>query len=649
MKDRIVELAKTYLTFLCVFALQKPLFMLFYHALYGGAAFADWGRVVWHGLTLDFSVAAYFSVLPGLLTIVSAWTRSPAVHWIYRAYYMLAGLLIAFIFILDLSLYEYWGFRLDATPVFYFFSSPGDAVASVSGWVVAAGVLAVGVYAALIYGFFHAVLLRKAVWNRMRPSRCPFGVSFAMLVLTAALFIPIRGGFTVASMNTGHVYFSTDQRLNHAAINPVFSLMESLSKQKDFGAQYRFVPADEAKRLMDALIDPAVLRKTAAKSASSASMSGISGRDTVSWLSDARPDVLFIILESFSAHLMGSLGGEPVAVCLDSIAAQGVLFTNFYANGVRTDKGVVSILSGYPAQPTTSIMKYPHKSQSLPSVSRSLCRAGYEAHYYYGGDINFTNMQSYLRSAGFRSIVSDVDFPLTQRLGKWGAHDHVVFGRLLDDLTAEAAEMTAAASDTAARSVMEPSVSRPHRFRVLQTSSSHEPFEVPYRRLENDRLNAFAYTDSCVGDFIRRFRRLPQWAHTLVVLVPDHLGAYPENIGNLDVARYHVPLILTGGVIRAPRRVDVYGSQQDIAATLLAWLGLPHDEFTFSKDMLNPASPHFAFFTCPDAFGFVDAGNRLVYDCPSGQVVVDEGPSPGRNLLPGQAYLQSLYDDLAGR
>lgn len=646
MKARTIELVKTYLAFLCIFALQKPLFMLFYHTLYAGVAWTDWCRVIWHGLTLDFSVAAYFTVVPGLLSIVSVWSRSPAVHWIYRGYYMLASLLVSFIFMVDISLYEYWGFRLDATPIFYFFSSPADAVASVSAWVVMAGILAVFVYAALIYGVFHAVLLRQAVWNRMRPCRCPFGVAGGMLVLTAALFIPIRGGFTVASMNTGHVYFSTDQRLNHAAINPVFSLMESLSKQKDFGAQYRFMPADEAARWMRGLVDPAVRMRD-----SSLCLSGLSVRDSLSGSlcpscrrpvdslllpDNRRPDVLFVILESFSAHLMEGLGGgSGVAVCLDSLAAEGVLFTNFYANSVRTDKGVVSILSGYPAQPTTSIMKYPHKSQSLPSISRSLCRVGYEAHYYYGGDVNFTNMQSYLRSAGFSSVVSDVDFPLAQRLSKWGAHDEVVFRRLLDDLTAEA--------ETRADTVRRP------RLMVLQTSSSHEPFEVPYRRLADDRLNAFAYTDSCLGDFVRRFRRLPQWAHTLVVLVPDHLGAYPEHIGNFSVERYRIPLVLTGGAVRSPRRVEVYGSQQDIAATLLSQLGLPHDEFRFSKDMLDPTAPHFAFFTCPDAFGFVDEGNRLIYDCQSARVILDEGPVQGTNLSRGQAYLQSLYDDLAGR
>ena len=159
MKNRTIELVKTYLLFLCIFALQKPLFMLFYHTLYQGVPCADWWRVIWHGLVLDTSVAAYFTVVPGLLAVISAWSRTDILHWIYRGYYILVSLLIAFIFVVDLSLYGYWGFRLDATPIFYFLSSPQDAVASVSGWFIALGLVAVIVYAALLYGLFHAMLL----------------------------------------------------------------------------------------------------------------------------------------------------------------------------------------------------------------------------------------------------------------------------------------------------------------------------------------------------------------------------------------------------------------------------------------------------------------------------------------------------------
>ncbi len=280
-------------------------------------------------------------------------------------------------------------------------------------------------------------------------------------------------------------------------------------------------------------------------------------------------------------------------------------------------------------------MKYPRKTQSIPAIAGSLRKAGYGTKYYYGGDADFTNMRSYLMSSGFEDIVSDQDFPVTERLSKWGAHDHLVFNRLLEDLKTEAAEGTAEEKT-------------PH-FRVLQTSSSHEPFEVPFRRLENDRLNAFAYTDSCAGDFVRQFRELPQWKNTVIVFVPDHLGAYPEHIDNLSVERYRIPLLMVGGAVREPRRIDVYGSQHDIAATLLAQLALPHEEFVFSKDMLNPASPHFAFFTVPDAFGMVTADNQVIFNCQAGAVVVDEGTVKGKNLPLGKAYLQKLYDDIAKR
>ena len=632
MKERLIGFLKTYFLFVCIFALQKPFFMLFYRTLYEGVSWTEWFGTVWHGLPLDLSLAGYLTAIPGLLFICSAWAVPDLLRRIWCGYFMFVSVLLSIIFAVDLGLYEYWGFRLDATPLFYFFSSPKDAVASVSVWTVIGGIVAMAVYAAVLYGVFYLVLLQKGTFRRMKIPYRRLRVSGVLLLLTGLLFIPIRGGFTVSTMNTGKVYFSTNQRLNHAAINPAFSLMESLSKQKDFGKQYRFMEADAADRIFSGLVDPAVLAENGKTAGSLQQVS-----DSLhSLFTTQRPDVLFVIMESFSSRLMTALGGEPdVAVQLDSLAREGVLFTNFYANSFRTDRGLVAILSGYPAQPTTSIMKYPRKTQSIPAIAGSLKRAGYKTKYYYGGDADFTNMRSYLMSSGFEDIIADQGFPVSERLSKWGVHDHLVFRRLLDDLRAEAADSS--------------SVGGAPRFRVLQTSSSHEPFEVPYSRLKNERLNAFAYTDSCIGDFVRQFRELPQWKNTVVVLVPDHLGAYPEHIGNLEIDRYQIPLLIVGGAVRRPERIGVYGSQQDIAATLLAQLALPHGEFTFSKDMLNPASPHFAFFTVPDAFGFVTPDNRLIFNNEADAVAVDEGTEKGKNLLAGQAYLQKLYDDIAAR
>lgn len=584
--------------------------MACYYTLYNKVSWTEWFSVIGHGLPLDLSVAGYLTLIPGLLLIASAWTDSRILQWIRRIYFAFISLLLSCIFISDLGLYSYWGFRLDTTPLFYFFSSPKDALASVSVWVVLGGILAMAVCATLLYFLFSRILL-----NEKRPLKIPYrrlSTSGILLLATGLLIIPIRGGFSVSTMNLGKVFYSANQRLNHAAINPAFSLMDSYARQVDFDKQYRFLPPEEADRLFAGLTDQPVT-------------------DSIPRLfRTERPNIIFVILESFSSHLMKTLGGEAeVAVNLDQIAEEGILFTHFYANSFRTDRGLVSIISGYPAQPTTSIMKYTRKTQSLPSIPASLKKAGYDLQYYYGGDADFTNMRSYLVSTGIEKIVSQDDFPVSERLSKWGVYDHVLFNRLSADLEDQPQQ--------------EPFL------KIVQTSSSHEPFEVPYSKLDNAKLNAFAYTDSCAGDFVRRLKEMPMWENTVVVFVPDHLGVYPEDMDNLSPDRYMIPLVMTGGAIREPQKIDTYGSQIDIAATLLAQLGLPHDDFTFSKNLLNPASPHFAFFTFPNIFGMVTPDNELVFNNESNTVVLDEGTNQGENLNKGKAYLQKLYDDLAKR
>ena len=611
MKKRIIQFLTTYFLFVLLFVLQKPIFMAYYHDLYSNVSFADYFKVMWHGLPLDFSLAGYLTVIPGLVLIASAWTASPVLRCIRQVYFGVVVFIMACIFIIDLGLYDFWGFRLDATPIFYFFSSPKDALASVSFWFILSGILAILIYAALLYGIFYRVLVRER-----KPLKIPYlrlNVSLTLLLLTAALFIPIRGGFTVSTMNLSKVYFSQDQRMNHAAINPAFSFMYSATHQTNFDKQYRFMDSKVADELFAEMTDKPV-----------------AATDSIpQLLNTRRPNIIFIILESFSTHLMETFGGHPnVAVNMDKFAKEGVLFSNFYANSFRTDRGLASIISAYPGQPSTSIMKYPEKTDKLPSIPRSLRNAGYDLAYYYGGDADFTNMRSYLVSSGIEKIVCDKDFPLSERTSKWGAHDHVLFQRLIKDIKEEKQQ--------------EPFL------KVVQTSSSHEPFDVPFHRLDDKGLNAFAYADSCVGDFVKQYRELPLWENTVFVLVPDHQGVYPHPIEN-PLDGQTIPLILIGGAIKEPRVIDTYASQIDIAATLLSQLGLPHDEFTFSKDIMNAASPHFGYFTRPNFFGMVTPENQLVYNLEANAVQLDEGTEKGANLEKGKAFLQKLYDDLAKR
>lgn len=631
---QIIWFVKTYATFVVLFVLQKPLFLF----LEKGSAtqpvdniFTELPAVIWHGLPLDLSMAGYLSVIPGFLSIAVVWLKRDLVKPIMNIYFIIASLFITCSFLLNASLYPYWKYPLDSTPLFYFFTSPADAIASVSIWQV---ILSIVILIVLTIGVWFTLRMRGE--KRQQYSRYSYGyggfgsgkrnrfddfdrhrgrTSIILLLLTGLLFLPIRGGITVSTMNTGQAYYSQNAYLNHSAVNPLFSLFESITHQEDFASQYRFMKDKEADKIF-------------------ATMTSTSDENTYPLLNEATfkkgtPDILIVIMESFASDIMPSMGSyKDVAVCLDSIAQQSILFTRFYANSFRTDRGMVSILSGYPAQPTTSIMRYPRKTSQLPSIARNLAKyKNYKTTYYYGGDADFCNMRSYLVSQGYQHIISDANFPIEDKLSKWGVPDHILAARMMEDIKAQQNEK------------------RP-MLRILQTSSSHEPFEVPYHRLKDKRLNAFAYTDSVMGAIVREYRKLPRWKNTLIVFVPDHVGGYKENLNDHDRSRYQIPLILAGGAISRPMKVGIIGSQHDIAATLLGQLGVEHREFTFSKNMMSDATPKFAFFAVNDAFGIVSEENSLIYDNRAKRIVYDKGEK-GFNLKRGQAYLQKLYDDLA--
>lgn len=631
---QIIWFVKTYATFVVLFVLQKPLFLF----LEKGSAtqpvdniFTELPAVIWHGLPLDLSMAGYLSVIPGFLSIAVVWLKRDLVKPIMNIYFIIASLFITCSFLLNASLYPYWKYPLDSTPLFYFFTSPADAIASVSIWQV---ILSIVILIVLTIGVWFTLRMRGE--KRQQYSRYSYGyggfgsgkrnrfddfdrhrgrTSIILLLLTGLLFLPIRGGITVSTMNTGQAYYSQNAYLNHSAVNPLFSLLESITHQEDFASQYRFMKDKEADKIF-------------------ASMTSTSDENTYPLLNEATfkkgtPDILIVIMESFASDIMPSMGSyKDVAVCLDSIAQQSILFTRFYANSFRTDRGMVSILSGYPAQPTTSIMRYPRKTSQLPSIARNLAKyKNYKTTYYYGGDADFCNMRSYLVSQGYQHIISDANFPIEDKLSKWGVPDHILAAKMMEDIKAQQNEK------------------RP-MLRILQTSSSHEPFEVPYHRLKDKRLNAFAYTDSVMGAIVREYRKLPRWKNTLIVFVPDHVGGYKENLNDHDRSRYQIPLILAGGAISRPMKVGIIGSQHDIAATLLGQLGVEHREFTFSKNMMSDATPKFAFFAVNDAFGIVSEENSLIYDNRAKRIVYDKGEK-GFNLKRGQAYLQKLYDDLA--
>jgi len=608
IKNRLLLLVATFLLYIIVFVLLKVVFMVFYHDIYGDFSLTAYLQVLLSGLKHDASIAGYFSVIPGFVIIASFWIKNKAVRILSVTYFLLIAFVVAFVFVLDLILYQYWGFRLDSTPFFYL-TSPANALASTSWLLNATGILVILLLAVALFLLFKKLLIVNSTFAGNWKYKL-FG-SFIVLFEIALLFIPVRGGLKESTMNVGKVYFSNELVLNHAAVNPLFSLFESLTLEQNFGDQYRFLSGEKAKQIFIGLRE------------------NIPSDSIPELFKIKKPNVVFIILESFMSNNMQELGGiSGVAENMDALSKEGVLFTNFYANSFRTDRALVSILSAYPAQPNTSLMKYPRKIQKLPSFPMSMKNDGYKLQYIYGGDADFASMRSYLKVCGFDDIVEDISFPPKESTTKWGVPDHIVFNRLYDEIKNE---------------------SNTPFLKVMQTLSSHVPYDVPFRKkLEEPYLNSVAYTDSCLGDFIKKFKQTGMWENSVVIMVPDHAMKYPHDLDNRAVDRYKIPLLIIGGAVKSTMRIDTYASQIDISTTLLHQLGIDYCNFTFSKNILNPSSPHFGYFTFQNGFGMVTKNNHYVYDYEAQRIVSNTG-KVNANKLKAEVFIQSLYDDIASK
>lgn len=608
-QSRILMLVRHYLTLVVLFILEKPLFMLYAAGPDQHYGLKQWLQVMWHGIPIDLSVAGYLTLLPVLLVIVSVWAGSFPVKKIMRVYDAFIGLLLSLIFAGDAALYPFWGFKLDASVLFYL-KTPKEAMASISPLMVAVGILAVLLIGWLFYRMLASAL--KPMNVRYPKVLMPAAVTVADVLLFAPLFLAIRGGVSESTMNVGHAYFSDSQFLNHAAVNPGFSLLSSVSKTSDYSKWYDYFDESRRSELADGLYC-------------------VSDTTFDRLLNQERPNVLIMVMEGFGGRFVNHISGTSgITPCFDSLVSQGVFFSNCYAGSFRTDRGLVCVMNGHPGLPVTSIMKLPNKSASLPSIPGKLVEQGYKADFMYGGDANFTNMRSWLFSSGFSRVVSDADFTLQERhTNAWGVNDDITMARLLENVTS-------------------------HKDSLWMTGylslSSHEPFEVPFSRFEDPVANSFAYTDSCLGWFVDSLRRTPAWDSLLLVITPDHGFRYPASLPQNSPEIFHIPVLWLGGAVSEPRVIDCNMCQSDIAATLLAQLGIGHDDFRFSRNVLSSDYSYpFSFYTFPNGFCYIDSTGFTLFDDDGGQVLMEEGEGTDLRMNRGKAILQTLHDDLESR
>lgn len=600
--SRILYLLRLWLSLLLLFALGKMVFLM-YNADVSPFGCADAWQVWWHGLTMDISTAGYVTALPLLLALVSVWWRRLPLRWVLWPYLTVVAVLLAVIIGGDTVLYEFWKFKLNAA-IFGYMQNPEGATSSVSPLFIitrVGGILLLAVLAGWL-------LLRRTPVHFPAVRRGL--VHTVLLVLCGgALFVGIRGGVQQGVMNVGVAYYSPSLFLNHAAVNPAFSLLSSLSKTKDFGGQFNWQDDKSLARSFEGLY-PSETEDI---------------QDSL--LRVKRPNVLVVLMESFGSKFVHELGGLPdVAPGMSRLIPQSIFWTRFYSNSFRTDRGTVSAFSGWVSYPTVSLMRLPEKLNHLPSLARSLQREGYHTGYLYGGDITIMNKKGYLVATGYRQLTSAADFPKRETSeSKWGANDSVTARRTYEMI--------------AGGQMPEP------WHMTFQTLSSHEPFEVPYHRLSDKKLNAFAFTDHCVTTLIDSLRNTPQWDNLLVILIPDHGFLYDLTYESPEF--FHAPMLWLGGAIREPRRMEVLMNQSDLAATLLSQMGISHTDFPWSRNVLSRNYRYpFAYSSFPSGILFADSTGVSVFDITSRKPITEQpAPSPDR-IHKAKTILQMSYDRL---
>jgi phosphoglycerol transferase MdoB-like AlkP superfamily enzyme len=511
----------------------------------------------------------------------------------------------------DAITYSYWGFRLEFF-IMEYLKTPGDAAASASNLQIAGFAVSLIALSAICIYLLNRLINRffrgagKIRYNKLW--------ALILLFLTGSLIIPIRGGLGGAKLDPSSVYFSPALFPNHAAINLFWNFGYSAVHSNPEKNPYSYYEPGKAKEDLRFLTsDNGPVKKV---------------------LNTSRPNVLLFILESFGSYVVNNGHGEAeVTPRFRQLIPEGVYFTNIYASGSRTDKALPAILSGYPNLPTIQVIRNSAKTQTMPGIFKILDSAGYKTSFWYGGDLDFSNFNSYITTAGFRQKITKNDFDPEFYDSKWGVHDGTLLTRLFDSISA---------------------AKQPFGYGVL-TLSSHEPFEVPMEPVFNggDIVSRFKnsayYTDKSLGEFIERAKQTEWWKNTLVILIADHGRRNYDSIPVYAGEIFRVPMLWIGGAVEKKNiTIGKYGNQFDMPLTIACQLDLKAT-FPFSKDLLSEGSHSFAFYTYNEGFAFITDTASAVYDAKLKASVLVKGRDPSVAERYGKSFLEVLFDDYLKR
>ncbi len=563
-----------------------------------------------YGIALDLSMTAYILALPAIFIIAHLFLykdrnlNRPFLLW----YYLLIVLISTFIFIADLGLFQEWGSKLNTKAMAYA-SHPDKVLISAQSTPLLLLISTFGITVFVSYWIVKRYLGQAVRVKASIPSK----IIYSLLLITG-LIISIRGGVQPLPIKKNWSYYSKKNVLNLSAVNSTWNCMELLINKGGMAENpYTFFSQIEAEDHFNEI------HKS-------------SGSGTAAICKTKRPNILMILLESWSGDIIAPIGGEEgVTPEFTSLCSEGILFPNFYSTGFRTEQGQAALFGGFPAQPTTTVMQDFQKFDKLPGLAEVLHHQGYFSSFYYTGDLDFANTGKYLFSSGFDKIIGEQNTEFHDRT-LWGAKDEELFEYHLRHADEDEEPF----------------------FSVLMTSTSHEPFEAQVEQVfpgDDPAIlyrNTVHYTDAVMADYLEKAKSSDWYDNTLIFIVSDHAHHLPYRRERHDPERHHIPFLITGGALKDEFRGTIresFSSHVDFPATVLGQLGVSADRFKYSKDLFEPRIYDFAFYSFEDGFGWLDDTGVIVYDNQLGSIIEQTGTNDPLDLRNAKAYLQVLMQD----
>ena len=287
-----------------------------------------------------------------------------------------------------------------------------------------------------------------------------------------------------------------------------------------------------------------------------------------------RLNVVILLEESFGSEFWGCLGRKRTKTPeMDKLAAEeGMLFTNLYANGNRTVRGMEGVLSSFPSLPGDSIVKR-DLTDNVETIARVLKRDGYSTIFLYGGRGIFDGMRSYAVRNGYDQFIEQKHFARPTFKTAWGVCDEDLMARSVQEL----------------RELHK--TGKPFLATIL-TVSNHRPYTYPKGRIPEDpdkrwRIHAVKYADYALGEFFRAVKKESFWTNTIFAVVADH-GARVYGSQSIPIKSYEIPLLIAGpAVVKEAGRVGQLGCSLDVAPTILGLIGRPYETLFFGRDLLK--------------------------------------------------------------